>query len=325
MRSQVVGDLQQRQIFFEGRTSPYSSLIELLVEQREAAAGLAVAERAKAKVLLDTLQSGRDHLSKYLTLAERTQEREFIARLTTINAQLAGEKQDPSSDPKRLAELSAGLDRARIEYESFLTSLYAEHPRLRLQRDGLAPLSLDDAGTLLPDARTALLEFAVSEEKTLLFVLSKAGKAATPDLQVFSLPIKAKDLADRTRKFRQTLANPGRDVGFKAEATALHDLLLKPARAQLKGKTSLVIVPDGPLWELPFQALFVAGVPTTVVSQWKVLDVSTQELMVEFHRQLKTKPAQGKAEALRQAALKVMKSARHPFDWAGFILVGDGR
>ncbi len=72
-------------------------------------------------------------------------------------------------------------------------------------------------------------------------------------------------------------------------------------------------------------ALFVAGVPTTVVSQWKVLDVSTQELMVEFHRQLKTKPAQGKAEALRQAALKVMKNERHPFHWAGFILVGDGR
>lgn len=71
-------------------------------------------------------------------------------------------------------------------------------------------------------------------------------------------------------------------------------------------------------------SLFVAGVPTTVVSQWKVLDLSTQELMVEFHRQLKTKPAQGKAESLRQAALKVMKSERHPIHWAGFILVGDG-
>jgi CHAT domain-containing protein len=34
-----------------------------------------------------------------------------------------------------------------------------------------------------------------------------------------------------------------------------------------------------------------------------------------------------KAEALRQAALKLMKSpgASHPFYWAGFVLVGDGR
>ncbi len=31
--------------------------------------------------------------------------------------------------------------------------------------------------------------------------------------------------------------------------------MLKPAAAQLQGRTSLIIVPDGALWELPFQAL----------------------------------------------------------------------
>ena len=34
-----------------------------------------------------------------------------------------------------------------------------------------------------------------------------------------------------------------------------------------------------------------------------------------------------KADALRQAALKLMKNAEtsHPFYWAGFVLVGEGR
>jgi CHAT domain-containing protein len=72
-------------------------------------------------------------------------------------------------------------------------------------------------------------------------------------------------------------------------------------------------------------ALFVAGVPATVVSHWKVQDASTRQLMVEFHRQMKSNPARGKAEALRQAALNVMKTARLPYFWAGFMLVGDGR
>jgi len=64
-----------------------------------------------------------------------------------------------------------------------------------------------------------------------------------------------------------------------------------------------------------------------VVSQWKVMDASTQQLMVEFHRQLKTKPAQGKAESLRQAMLKVMKQPKtdHPYHWAPFVLVGAWR
>jgi CHAT domain-containing protein len=78
-------------------------------------------------------------------------------------------------------------------------------------------------------------------------------------------------------------------------------------------------------------ALFVAGVPSTVVSQWKVESASTRELMLSFHRKLLT-PSAGpaattKAEALRQAELKVMKNPEtsHPFYWAGFVLVGVGR
>ena len=75
-------------------------------------------------------------------------------------------------------------------------------------------------------------------------------------------------------------------------------------------------------------AMFTAGVPSIVVSQWKVESAGTRDLMVNFHRSLigstKTKP--GKTEALRQAALKLMRNPEtsHPFYWAGFVLVGDG-
>jgi CHAT domain-containing protein len=77
-------------------------------------------------------------------------------------------------------------------------------------------------------------------------------------------------------------------------------------------------------------ALFVAGVPSTVVSQWKVESASTRDLMLGFHRQLRSlSPAAKatKAEALRQAALKLMKQPQtsHPFHWAGFVLVGDSQ
>jgi CHAT domain-containing protein len=75
-------------------------------------------------------------------------------------------------------------------------------------------------------------------------------------------------------------------------------------------------------------AMFIAGVPSIVVSQWKVESASTRDLMVNFHRSLigdgKAKPS--KSGALRQAALSLMKNpeTRHPFYWAGFVLVGDG-
>lgn len=75
-------------------------------------------------------------------------------------------------------------------------------------------------------------------------------------------------------------------------------------------------------------AMFMAGVPSIVVSQWKVESAGTRDLMVDFHRGLlNTKSKPTKTEALRQASLKLMKNPEtsHPFYWAGFVLVGDGR
>jgi CHAT domain-containing protein/Tfp pilus assembly protein PilF len=72
-------------------------------------------------------------------------------------------------------------------------------------------------------------------------------------------------------------------------------------------------------------AMFVAGVPSIVVSQWKVESAGTRDLMVNFHRGLISSGA--KSAALRQAALKVMKNPEtsHPFYWGAFVIVGDGR
>jgi CHAT domain-containing protein len=76
-------------------------------------------------------------------------------------------------------------------------------------------------------------------------------------------------------------------------------------------------------------ALFVAGCPSSVVSQWKVDSASTKRLMVAFHRALLG--AHGaelaKAEALRAAKLALLRDPRwrHPFYWSAFVLVGSAR
>jgi CHAT domain-containing protein len=74
-------------------------------------------------------------------------------------------------------------------------------------------------------------------------------------------------------------------------------------------------------------ALFVAGCRTTIVSQWKVDSAGTAQLMVNFYKLLLESKGQGrkaKSEALRQAAVMLMKDRKyqHPFYWAGFVVVG---
>jgi CHAT domain-containing protein len=73
-------------------------------------------------------------------------------------------------------------------------------------------------------------------------------------------------------------------------------------------------------------ALGAAGSPVSIVSQWKVDAAATRDLMLSLHRGLRGSEPLSEAAALRRAALATMKQPmrRHPFYWAGFVVLGDG-
>ena len=144
------------------------------------------------------------------------------------------------------------MQQARVEYEAFQITLYASHPELKTQRGQSPALSADQAGALLVDSHSALLEYVVTSAKTFLFVITRKADG-TSDVRSYTLNIKETELAARAEQFRRQLA--GRDLEFRGPARELYDLLLGPAQEQLAGKDALVIIPDGALWNLPFQAL----------------------------------------------------------------------
>src|SRR6185436_8016971 len=97
------------------------------------------------------------------------------------------------------------------------------------------------------------------------------------------------------------------------------DMVILSACDTARGKLSAGEGIIGMTW-----AAFIAGAPTTVASQWKVESSSTTELMLEFHRQLLSGKV-SKAEALRRAQLKLLRSTKykHPSYWAPWVLMGD--
>jgi len=196
-----------------------------------------------------------------LTPAELEQERVIKGKLVSLNSQIAREDARPKPDQTLLANLKSDLQKARLDREAFEDSLYVAHPELKIKRGNAEPLKREDAARLLPDDRSALLEYLVTDEKTFLFVLSHEKSRSTPastdekvpTLSVYTININQKDLAQRTEAFRQQLAR--RDFRFSSSSQELWNLLLQPAHAQLANKSLLIVVPDGALWQLPFQAL----------------------------------------------------------------------
>jgi tetratricopeptide (TPR) repeat protein len=255
LRTQVAGGEQDTQRFFANKLSPYLAMADLLLTENNPAEALIYAERAKARALLDVLHSGRVNITKAMTEKEQEQERKLNNQLTSLNTQIYREKLRDQPDQTRLKDLEEQLQKQRLAYEAFETNLYAAHPELKVRRSETQMLTLEEARPLLPDARAAVLKFVVAEEKSSLFVLTKSASdsPAAVEVKVFPIAIKRKDLEERVAQFRNQVAE--RDQTFAKNAIALFQLLLAPAQLLLQGKTTLIIVPDGPLWELPFQAL----------------------------------------------------------------------
>lgn len=74
------------------------------------------------------------------------------------------------------------------------------------------------------------------------------------------------------------------------------------------------------------RAFTYAGVPATVTSLWKVPDLTTREIMVDFYKNLKQ--GMTKDAALRQAKLTYLDNApesvaANPYFWAGFVPMGN--
>jgi tetratricopeptide (TPR) repeat protein len=253
MRGAVAGLENERQLFFEDKIVPYYEMVEMLIalkNENSNEQALLTAESAKARVLLDVFSNGRIDLAKVMSDREKEEETKLNGRIVALNNEIAQETAKRSSDSARLKTMEDELRSARNQYETFQDSLYAAHPELRIERRQTAPATLTDINTLL-DPTTAFIEYVVTDSKTYLLVLTKGqnGESLTP--RAYPIAISANDITKRTRDFRNMITTQS---AFADEARGLYDLLVKPADQQLKGKTSLCIVPDGILWDLfPFK------------------------------------------------------------------------
>jgi tetratricopeptide (TPR) repeat protein len=255
MRDQVSGGEQERQGFFENKLAPYHGMMELVAGHGTARDVLAYAERAKARVLLDVLARGRVNVTKAMTPQESEQEQALRGELVGLNGLFYRENARPKPDQVRLRGLQKRLERARLAYSGFQTKLYALHPELKVRRGDFTPVSLEEAAELLPGPNGAILEYEVTDKRTYLLVLTRTG--SEPRLQLYPVEIDSEKLKRQVESFRDQVSR--RDLGFRQAAASLYDLLLRPARRQLAGRKSLIVAPDGPLWELPFQALQAAA------------------------------------------------------------------
>ncbi len=222
-RSQTAGGIPGAISFFETMVQPYQLMLDVLVESGNTDRAVELAESTKARALMDILGAG----SRKKSALSRVRTNQGIANSIAVRQYL-----DLSQAPSSVANSNEG-----------------------------PPITSAEAIALLPDRDAAVLEYAVNANQVYLFVLTATPSSQRSNSQwrsssswkIHRIEVSSEILGDEIDKLRELISE--NRSGFSEQGQKLYNLLVKPADADLAGKTSLIIVPDGILWGLPFQAL----------------------------------------------------------------------
>lgn len=237
--------------FFENKLSPYHELIGLLLEQHAFGEALEVAERSKARVLTRLLRATRDDYTHLVSADERHEQTRLRDRLRGADREIDREQQKPSKDADRVAALEASRRAAREAIAAFDITLLARHPQLAIVRGEVPVLRVSDARSVLSNPATAILEYVVADRHLFAFLVTTAGGRVMIDAR--TIDVDSGELTRALERFRVKVSS--RDFSVTEDARRFYSTLLGPFGERLGKVSRIIVVPDGPLWNVPFQAL----------------------------------------------------------------------
>jgi len=203
------------------------------------------AQMAKAHSLLDLLAEAEVDLRVRAGEAYQTREAEILGGIATLQESLDG------AAPDSAAILEAEIARQESRLDLLEAELREADPRyaeLRYPR----PCTLAEAQREVLREGELLLEYQLGKEESHLFVVSRGS------FRMLSLPPRD-EIEAQVRELLPMLQDynvTGSDaVYYGSVANELARLLLDPVAAEIDAARRLLIVPDGALHYLPFEAL----------------------------------------------------------------------
>jgi CHAT domain-containing protein len=174
------------------------------------------------------------------------------------------------------------------------------------QSTGAAPtLSLAEIQAQIDDDETALFEYALGDEKSYLWVVTRRQILSydLPGVQQIQQLVRGLRNAaiarqPRIEKNSEYLARIAQaDENYKRYATTVSRLLL--GSLHLQGVKRIIIVPDGPLQYVPFAALFPsAGARKTLIADHQVATLPSASALTALRRTTEHRPRPTAAAAV---------------------------
>ncbi|MBL8208150.1 MAG: tetratricopeptide repeat protein [Blastocatellia bacterium] len=264
IRSGEISTPESRASFLASFQDSYRLYTDLLMRQHQAeptngfdALAVEASERQRARSLLDRLTEASVDVRQGVDAA-------LIERERSLGKQLNDKAQRllQANQPEQVAALKQEISQLETDYERAQADIRKANPHLATLTQP-QPLKLKEIQSQL-DADTLLLEYALGEERSFLFAITKEtltsfalpkGKLIEKDARQLHELLSARSTTKRgesawQRQERITQA----EAQLPAATQQLSQTLLAPVAQQL-GNKRLVIVADGALQYIPFAML----------------------------------------------------------------------
>ena len=239
------------------RLDPAHGLTRVRLKQNRAAESIESSEVTRARSFADSIsvRTGQDHSRVPHEILE--QENTLVTRLAALKKERSGIPRDSQSE--RYAELSGAISQAEKDLASFVDTLWRTH-RAYASVKYPRPVSLKSAA-IDPDEHIIVFDVLDSG----VGVKHLKGKEIVRTFFIrWDLPALEEDV-DRFRKAFEQVAFRSFDpeLGHK-----LFKRLLAPILDGIPRGVPIIIIPDGVLAILPFEALVMSGTPTWKKASW---------------------------------------------------------
>jgi CHAT domain-containing protein len=286
---------------------PYDRYIEFLLERGDAAGAFAVAERARARVFLETLAGARAALAAATPRAYLDAETELLQRISRRQQQLRAADLPPAPRREAVADVAAAED-----------ALEALRLRLAVERPALAQARFPRLRSLGEVQR----DMPADEVLALFFLGRRASAAWVVDrghAQVVPLPARG-EIERAVRRLLPTLQSPQASVDEDARSW-LSRTLLAPVLVRVPEGAHLVVVPHAVLIYLPLEVL--ADERGRYLVERNTVSYAPSASSLAFLRASEPKPRPSPAViAVGAPATRAPGEARErgdPLEWVGLL------
>ncbi|MGD8428004.1 MAG: CHAT domain-containing protein [Balneolaceae bacterium] len=208
-------------------------------------------EQAKARSFTDELEKAAKNIEQQLPEEVRIMRNKKNNHINDLYAQL-----ERTQNSEKKSAIEQKIRSAELDYAAYESSLHEKYPALKSLKSP-EPVSLEQAQEMT-DEKTAVLEYAMAGNELIMFLISQ-DKVRVEQFSLSGNRRLDTQLTSWVADYKDAILAEAAQRELQSASAKLYKVLVKPFEEDLDNYTNLIIVPDGALAYLPFEAILNNG------------------------------------------------------------------